>query len=126
MSAKRSVNLKYIGYVVGIVAIAVLGVFTWWEQQNVLEHTAGVNQLAAFLYSIVGYIAVVLALSALGFRVRADLKYLGGIVCLTGFGAFAWYAAAYVAPQLGVFFGFVLAYVAAVIALVYILGHRGG
>jgi hypothetical protein len=113
-------------YIAGVVAIALLGLFTWWIQQDALQQVTGVDQVAAFLYIMMGYAAVVLVLGALGFRIRANLKYLAGIIVLTGFGAFTWYAQAYVAPQLGVFFGFLLAYAAAVLVLFYILARHGG
>jgi hypothetical protein len=123
MRNKRAMNLVYI---VGIIVLVGFGIFTWWVQQYVLQQIAGVNQLAALMYIVLGYGALILVLSVLGFKVRAGLKYVGGIIALTGFGAFTWYAGAYVSPQLGVFFGFVLAYVSVVFALVTILGRYGG
>lgn len=123
MRNKRAMNLVYI---LGIIVLVGFGIFTWWVQQYPLQQIAGVNQLAALMYIVLGYGAVILVLSVLGFKVRAGLKYVAGIVSLTAFGAFTWYAEAYVSPQLGVFFGFVLAYVSAVFALVIILGRYGG
>jgi phosphoglycerol transferase MdoB-like AlkP superfamily enzyme len=123
MSTKRAANIAYI---VGIVVLVGFGIFTWWVQQDVYPKIAGVNQLAAFMYIVLGYGAVILAVSALGFKIRASLKYVAGIIVLTGFGVFTWYAEAYISPQLGIFFGFALAYMAAVLALIYILGRYGG
>ena len=123
MSTKRSANLVYI---VGIIVLVGFGIFTWWVHQYPLQQMADVDQLAAFMYIVLGYGAVILALSALGFKVRASLKYVAGIIVLTGFGAFTWYAQAFISPQLGIFFGFVLAYMSAVFVLFYILGRYGG
>jgi hypothetical protein len=123
MSTKRAANLRII---LGIIVLIGFGIFTWWVRQDALQTATGANQLAAFMYIVLGYGAVILALSALRFRVRASLKYVAGIIVLTGFGAFTWYAEAYVSPQLGVFFGFMLAYMAAVLALFYFLGRSGG
>jgi hypothetical protein len=123
MSTKRSANLVY---VVGIIVLVGFGIFTWWVHQNQLQQMAGDDQLAAFMYIVLGYGAVILGISALGFKVRASLKYVAGIIVLTGFGAFTWYAQAYISPQLGIFFGFALAYASAVFALFYILGRYGG
>jgi hypothetical protein len=123
MSTKRAANLKYI---LGIIVLIGFGTSTWWVHQYPLQQTDGADQLAVFMYIVLGYGAVILALSALKFRMRANLKYVAGIIVLTGFGAFTWYAQAYVSPQLGVFFGFVLAYLAAVLTLFYVLGRHGG
>jgi hypothetical protein len=117
MSTGRGANLKYIA---GIIILIAFGVFIWWTLPRV------VAQVNLFLLLVLGYGVTVLVLSVLGFRIRANLKYLGGIIVLTGFGAFTWYAEANIAPQLGIFFGFVLAYIAAVFALFYVLGRHGG
>jgi hypothetical protein len=114
-------NLRYIG---GVIALIGFGMFTWWAQQYIV--LTGIQQIVAFLYFVLGYSAVILAMSALKFRIRSNLKYVAGIIMLTGFGAFTWYAQEYVAPQLGVFFGFLTAYVAGVVVLFYILGRYGG
>jgi hypothetical protein len=116
-------NLKYFG---GILALTGFGIFTWWIQLYVFQGVTGVDQLAAFMYLVLGYATVILALSALKFTMRVNLKYVTGIIVLTGFGAFTWYSQAYVSPQLGVFFGFVLAYLAAVLTIFYVLGRHGG
>jgi hypothetical protein len=113
-------------YIVGIIVLVAFGIFTWWVRQDIYQQVAGVDQLAALMYIVLGYGAVILALSALGFKVRAGLKYVAGIIVLTGFGAFTWYAEAYVSPQLGIFFGFALAYMSAVFVLFYLLGRYGG
>jgi hypothetical protein len=123
MSTKRSTNLAYIA---GIIILVGFGIFTWWAHQYPFQQIAGADQLAALMYIVLGYGVVILALSALGFKVRAGLKYVAGIIVLTGFGTFTWYAQAYISPQLGIFFGFALAYASAVFALVYILGRYGG
>jgi hypothetical protein len=115
-----------LGYIAGVAAIAGLGFFTWWVQQVGLVQVDGVDQVATFLYIMVGYGIVVLLLNALGFRIRANLKYVAGIIILTVFGTLTWYAQVYISPQLGIFFGFVLAYLAAVVALFYVLGRHGG
>jgi hypothetical protein len=107
-------------YIVGIIILIAFGIFIWWTLPYV------VPQLSVFLLFVLGYGAAVLGLSALGFRIIVNLKYLVVITILTGFGALAWYAEANVAPQLGIFFGFVLAYVAGVFVLLYILGRHGG
>jgi hypothetical protein len=120
-------NLRYL---VGIIVLTGLGVFVWWTQQYVLQQMVGVQQVGAFLYCMIGYAAVILVLSGLKFRIKTNIKtnlrYLVGIIGLTGLGAIAWYAQEYVAPQLGVFFGFITAYAAAVFVLFYILGRSGG
>lgn len=123
MSTKIAANLKYI---VGVILLIGFGIFTWWVQHDVYQQMAGVDQLAAFMYIVLGYAAVILILSASRFRLRVNLKYVAGIIVLTGFGAFTWYAEAYVSPQLGVFFGFVVAYMAAILTLFYILGRYRG
>jgi hypothetical protein len=116
-------NLKYL---LGIIALMGLGVFVWWTQQYVLEQTIGAPQVGAFFYCMIGYAAVILVLSGLKFRIKTNLKYLLGIIALTGLGLFAWYAQEYVAPQLGVFIGFITVYAAGVFVLFYILGRYGG
>jgi hypothetical protein len=116
-------NLKYL---VGIIALMGLGVFVWWTQQYVLGQMNGASQVGAFFYCIIGYAAVILVLSGLKFRIRTNLKYLIGLIGLTALGVFAWYAQEYVAPQLGVFIGFITAYAAGVFVLFYILGRYGG
>jgi len=85
----------------------------------------GVNQLATFMYLLMAY-GIVILVSALRLRIRANFKYVAGIIFLTGFSALAWYAREYVSPPLGVLFGFMVAYMAAVLALFYILGRYGG
>lgn len=122
MSIGSRVNLKY---VVGIIIMAALGVFAWWAITNFLTGMVAVLQLSAFVYLMIGYAIVFLALGALRFRIRANLRYFAALTTLTAFGAIAWYAEAYVAPQLGVFFGFIAAYLAAVIVFFYILGRYG-
>ena len=116
-------NLKYL---LGIIALTGLGVFVWWTQQYVLQQMIGVQQVGTFFYCMIGYAAVILVLSGLKFRIKTNLKYLLGIIALTGLGLFAWYAQENVAPQLGVFIGFITAYAAAVFVLFYILGRYGG
>jgi hypothetical protein len=117
MRTKPRANLLYI---VGIIILIAFGILIWWALPYV------VPQLSVFLLFVLGYGAAVLALSALGFRIIVNLKYLVVIIVLTGCGALTWYAEANIAPQLGIFFGFVLAYVAAVLVLMYILGRHGG
>jgi hypothetical protein len=123
MSTGSKANLKYVA---GIILMAGIGVFSWWAISNFLNDMVGVPQLSAFVYLIIGYVMVFLVLGALRFRIRANLKYFAAITVLTGFGAIAWYAEAYVSPALGVFFGFIAAYLAAVIVFFYILGRYGG
>jgi len=123
MSTKRASNLTYI---IGIIVLIGFGIFTLWVQQDALQQKAGVDQLAAFMYLVMAYGAVILALSALRFKIRATLKYVAGIVVLTGFGAFTWYAQEYISPKLGVFFGFILAYMVVIVVLFYVLGRSGG
>jgi hypothetical protein len=122
MSTKRAANVAFI---VGIIILVGFGIFTWWVQQYALQQTAGVDQLAAFMYLVIAY-GIVILVSALRFRIRANLKYVAGIIFLTGFGSLAWYAREYISPPLGVFFGFMVAYMAAILALFYILGRYGG
>jgi hypothetical protein len=117
MSTERLANLKYIA---GIIILIAFGILIWWSLPYV------VIQLTVFSAIVLGYGVAVLALSALKFRIRTSLRYVIGVVILTGFGAFTWYAAENVAPELGIFFGFVLAYMAAVLALFYIIGRHGG
>jgi hypothetical protein len=57
---------------------------------------------------------------------RANLKYFAAVIVLIGFGSIAWYASANVSPKLGVFFGFIAAYLVVVIVFFYILGRYGG
>jgi hypothetical protein len=123
MSTGLRANLKFI---IGIVLVAAVGVSAWWAISNFLGGVVGVEQLSAFVYLIVGYVIAVLILGILKFRIRANLKYFGAIVFLTGFASIAWYSQAHVAPELGVFFGFIDAYIAAVIVFFYILGRYGG
>lgn len=123
MSTGLKANLKFIA---GIILMAGLGVLAWWAISNFLNGMVGVEQLSAFVYLTIGFIIAVLALGALKLRIRANLKYFAAVILLTGFGSIAWYAEAHVAPQLGVFFGFIAAYMAAVIVFFYILGRYGG
>lgn len=123
MSTGLKANLKFIA---GIILVAALGVLAWWAISNFLNGVVGVEQLSAFVYLITGYVIAVLVLGALKFRIRANLKYFAALIFLTGFGSIAWYSQAHVAPQLGVFFGFIAAYIAAVIVFFYILGRYGG
>jgi hypothetical protein len=116
------VNLAYI---VGIIVLVGFGIFTLWVQLDALKQVAGVEQLAAFMYLVIAYGAVILV-SAWRFRIRANLTYVAGIIFLTGFGAWTWYSREYISPKLGLFFGFMLAYMAAVLVLFYILGRYGG
>jgi len=111
-------------FIVGIIILIGFGIFTWWVQQYALQKVAGVDQLAAFMYLIMAY-GIVILVSALRFRITANLKYVAAIIFLTGFGAVAWYAREYVSPPLGLFFGFIVAYLAAILALFYILGRYG-
>jgi hypothetical protein len=123
MSTRLAANLRYI---VEIIVLIGFGIFTWWIQQDALQKTAGVDQLAAFMYFVIGYAAVILALSALRFRIRANLKYVAGIIFLTGFGAFTWYESEYFSSRLAVFLSFILAFLAAVLVFYYFLGRSGG
>jgi len=123
MSTGLKANLKFI---VGIIFAAVLGVLARWTISNFLNGMVGAEQLSTFVYLMALYVIVVLALGALKFRIRANLKYFAAVIFLTGFGSIAWYAQAHVAPQLGVFFGFIAAYMVAVIIFFYILGRYGG
>lgn len=123
MSTKVGANLRYI---VGIIVLIFFGIFTGWVQLDILQKTAGGNELAAFLYFVIGYAAVILALSALRFGIRAKLKYVGGIIFLAGFGALAWYESEYFSPPFGVFLTFMLVFMAGVLVLFYIVGRSGG
>jgi hypothetical protein len=123
MSTGLRENLKYIA---GIILVAALGVLAWWAISNFMNGIVGVEQLSAFVYLMIAYFIAILVLGALKFRIRANLKYFVAVIVLTGFGSIAWYAEAHVAPQLGVFFGFIAAYLAAVIIFFYILGRYGG
>jgi len=123
MSTGFGANLKYLA---GIIVLAGLGVLVWWTQQYVLQDMIGVQQVGGFFYCMIGYAAAILVLSRLKFRIKTNLKYLAGIIALTGLGVIAWYAQDYVAPQLGVFIGFITAYAAGVLVLFYILGRYGG
>ena len=122
MSTKRTAN---VALTAGIIVLIGFGIFTWWLQQYALQKKDGVHQLATFMYLLMAY-GIVILVSALRFRIRANFKYVAGIIFITGFSALAWYAREYVSPPLGVFFGFMVAYMAAVLALFYILGRYGG
>jgi drug/metabolite transporter (DMT)-like permease len=123
MSTKLPANYRYI---VEIIILIGFGIFTWWVQQYALQKTAGVNQLALFMYFVIGYAAVILALNALRFRIRANLKYLAGIIFLTGFGALTWYTQEYFSSRLAVFLSFILVFLAAVLVFYYFLGRTAG
>jgi uncharacterized membrane protein len=57
---------------------------------------------------------------------KTELKYIIGIVILILMGYFTFWAQQNISPQLGIFFGFVTGYVAAVLVFFYILGRYGG
>lgn len=122
MSIKRAANVAFI---VGIIALIAFGIFTWWVQRYALQKVAGVDQLAAFMYLVMAY-GIVILVSALRFRITANLKYVAVIIFLTGLAAVAWYAREYVSPPLGLFFGFIDAYLAGILVVFYILGRYGG
>jgi len=117
-------NLSYLIGVLVMVGVFALG---WWVQNySSLQGADGVLQLSGFLYLLAIYGILLVVIAALGYRIRANLKYFVGILGLSGLGVITWYSEAYIAPQLGVFFGFVMAYIAAVFVLFYILGRYGG
>jgi apolipoprotein N-acyltransferase len=122
MSTKRAANVAFI---VGIIALIAFGIFTWWVQRYALQKVAGVDQLATFMYLVMAY-GIVILVTALRFRITANLKYVAAIIFLTGIAAVAWYAREYVSPPLGLFFGFIDAYLAGILVVFYILGRYGG
>ena len=113
-------------YIVALIVLIAFGILMGWAQLDALQKKVGVDQLAIFVYIVIGYGVVIIALSALGYRIRASLKYVAGIIFLTGWGAFTSYESEYFSPKLAVFLSFMLVFMGIVMVIFYILGRSGG
>jgi len=58
-------------------------------------------------------------------RSRSFLMFIAALIVFAAFGVFIWWAQATVSPQLGIFFGFMLGYAAAIVVIFYLLRGSG-